>query len=103
MRDRFYCFAWSGYTMQQMRALTKKSTDAFREADATTDAAEKDALLRKAQSLAGHDALASAYSYLQKAVGLIAVTLPFAVAIGHVLTGGHGIQGSISAYYYTHM
>jgi hypothetical protein len=86
-----------------MATLTRKSSEAFREADETTDAAKKDALLRQAQRLAGHDALADAYRYLQKAVGLIAVTLPFVVAIGHVLTGGHGIQGSISAYYYTHM
>jgi len=86
-----------------MATLTQKSSEAFREADEATDAAKKDALLRAAQILAGRDALAGAYSYLQKAVGLIAVTLPFVIAIGHVLTGGHGIQGSISAYYYTHM
>ena len=48
-------------------------------------------------------AFADAYAYLQKAVGLIAVTLPFVVAIGHRLSGGKVMRGSISAYYYTHM
>jgi hypothetical protein len=86
-----------------MDTLTEKSEKAFREAEETTNEDEKEALLQKAQALAGHDALAGAYSYLQKAVGLIAVTLPFVVAIGHPLTGGHGMPGSISAYYYTHM
>jgi len=64
---------------------------------------EKEQLLREAQDLAGHSALAEAYAYLQKAVGLIAVSLPFVVAIGHRVSGGHQMQGSISAYYYTHM
>jgi hypothetical protein len=86
-----------------MATLTQQSSEVFREADQTADAGKKDALLREAQRLAGHDALAGAYSYLQKAVGLIAVTLPFVVAIGHVVTGGHGMPGSISANYYTHM
>ncbi len=31
------------------------------------------------------------------------MTLPFVVAIGHVIAGGNGLEGSISAYYYTHM
>ncbi len=44
--------------------------------------------------------LADAYSYLQKVVGIIAVVLPFVVAIGDCLIDGHGIRGSISAYYY---
>jgi hypothetical protein len=86
-----------------MSTLTEQSESAFRAATKTADAEEKEALLQKARALAGHDALAGAYSYLQKAVGLIAVTLPFVVAIGHPLTGGHGMPGSISAYYYTHM
>jgi hypothetical protein len=45
---------------------------------------------------------AAAYSYLQQVVGAIAVTLPFVLMIGNRAFGGH-IQGSISAYYYTHM
>jgi hypothetical protein len=88
---------------QQPGPLVQASTTTFLQADKETDAAEKKRLLAEAQSLAGHSALADAYAYLQKAVGLIAVTLPFVVAIGHPLTGGHGMKGSISAYYYTHM
>ena len=49
------------------------------------------------------DSSTNAYAYLQKAVGLIAVTLPFVVAIGNDMSGGHGLKGSISAYYYTHL
>jgi hypothetical protein len=51
---------------------------------------------------AGYEELAAAYSYLQKAVGLIAVTLPVVVIGGGGLSGG-GLQDSISAYYYTHL
>ncbi len=47
--------------------------------------------------------LADAYAYLQKAVGLIAVTLPVIVAIGHSISSDDGMKGSISAYYYTHL
>ena len=45
---------------------------------------------------------ASAYAYLQQVVGIIAVTLPFVLIIGNRLFGGE-LEGSISAYYYTHM
>ena len=44
--------------------------------------------------------LADAYAYLQKTVGLIAVTLPFVVSIGHAVSSSEGMKGSISAYYY---
>jgi hypothetical protein len=84
-------------------ALDQQSTTAFRQADAATDPERKEALLGEAQRLAGQSALADAYRYLQKAVGLIALTLPFVVAIGHLATGGDGLKGSISSYYYTHM
>jgi hypothetical protein len=45
---------------------------------------------------------AAAYAYLQQVVGAIAVTLPFVLMIGNRAFGGT-LQGSISAYYYTHM
>jgi hypothetical protein len=89
--------------MRAPDTLARASDAAFHAADATTNPETKDELLHQAQALAAHSALADAYSYLQKAVGLIAVTLPFVVAIGNPLTGGHGMEGSISAYYYTHM
>ena len=89
--------------MRAPETLARASDAAFHAADATANPEAKDELLHQAQALAAHSALADAYAYLQKAVGLIAVTLPFVVAIGNPLTGGHGMEGSISAYYYTHM
>jgi hypothetical protein len=59
--------------------------------------------LERAPNADGPYALADAYAFLQKAVGLIAVTLPFVVVIGNLVTGGSGLKGSISAYYYTHV
>jgi len=79
-----------------------ESSAAFHRADAAADPGKKHELLGEAQRLAGQGALSDAYSYLQKAVGLIAVTLPLVVAGGNRLSGGE-LQGSISAYYYTHM
>ncbi len=87
-----------------MSDLARQSERVFSQAAEAADPAQRGELLHRARHLAGHDALADAYGYLQKAVGLIAVTLPFAVAIGHeVLPGRGGMKGSISAYYYTHM
>ena len=86
----------------QPHPLAVESSVAFHQADVAADPATKERLLREAQSLASQSALAGAYSYLQQAVGLIAVTLPFVVAIGNELAGGK-MQGSISAYYYTHL
>jgi hypothetical protein len=50
----------------------------------------------------GEAALAAAYTYLQRAVGVIAVSLPIVVVVGNFLFGGE-LLGSISAYYYTPM
>src|SRR3954466_8451311 len=86
----------------QPHPLAVESSVVFHQADVAADPATKERLLREAQSLASQSALAGAYSYLQQAVGLIAVTLPFVVAIGNELAGGK-MQGSISAYYYTHL
>jgi len=43
------------------------------------------------------------YLGLRKAIGLIGVALPFVLALGKMLLESPGIQGSISAYYYTVM
>src|ERR1700704_1862327 len=83
--------------------LAAASSSKFHAAVATADPVKKETLLDEAQTLAGHSALADAYAYLQKAVGLIAVSLPFVVVIGHFISGGHHMEDSISAYYYTHM
>lgn len=44
--------------------------------------------------------LADAYSFLQRVVGVIALALPVAVAVGDLAIDGRGIRGSISSYYY---
>ena len=45
---------------------------------------------------------AVAYAYLQQVVGVIAVTLPLVLIVGNRFLGGE-LQGSMSAYYYTHI
>lgn len=79
-----------------------RSEQAFERAEDTPDPGARAARLAEAQRYAAASELAAAYTYLQRAVGLIAVSLPFVVSIGHAVTGGE-LQGSISAYYYTHM
>jgi hypothetical protein len=49
------------------------------------------------------DTLVLSYLELRKAVGIIGCALPFALAFGKILLQGHGIQSSISGYYYTDM
>jgi hypothetical protein len=83
--------------------LAQKSVEEFRAADATSDPGDKARSLREAQSLAAESALAAAYSHLRKAVGLIAVSLPFVVAVGNLVLFRGDFEGSISAYYHTHM
>jgi hypothetical protein len=82
--------------------LEVESSKAFEQADKVADPERKEALLQEAQDLAAQSALADAYRYLQKAVGLIAITLPFVLLIGNLLDGGE-LKGSISSYYYTNM
>jgi hypothetical protein len=43
------------------------------------------------------------YLTLRKAVGIIGVGLPFALAFGKIILQGSGLQPSISGYYYTDM
>ena len=47
--------------------------------------------------------LVLSYLGLRKAIGIIAIALPFVLAFGNMLLGGQGIQESISSYYYTGM
>lgn len=49
------------------------------------------------------DSLVLSYLDLRKAVGIIGFALPFVLALGKILLQGHGIQSSISGYYYTDM
>jgi hypothetical protein len=49
------------------------------------------------------EALSEAYRHLRIAIGLLALSLPFAVVIGKgLLDRSWVLQGSISSYYYTH-
>ena len=48
-------------------------------------------------------AFAISYLGLRKAVGIIGMCLPIVLPIGNILFQGPGIEGSISAYYYTVM
>jgi hypothetical protein len=43
------------------------------------------------------------FQRLRAAIGSLAIALPFVLPIGYIITGGNGILGSISAYYYTDM
>jgi len=83
--------------------LAEESLAAFREAEASQQPNVKAARLEAAQALAGDSALAAAYTYLQRAVGLIALFLPLTLAVGNFVFGGDELKGSISAYYYTPM
>jgi hypothetical protein len=47
--------------------------------------------------------LAMSYLTLRRAIGWIGILLPFVLAIGKICLEGPGLQGSISAYYYTVM
>jgi hypothetical protein len=47
--------------------------------------------------------LVMSYLGLRRAVGVVAVALPFVLLVGKLLIDGPGLPGSISAYYYTGM
>ncbi len=49
------------------------------------------------------DPLVLSYLGLRKAIGIIGLALPFVLALGKVIFDGSGIEGSMSAYYYTVM
>ena len=52
---------------------------------------------------AGSDSLLVSYLALRRAIGMIGVALPFALALGAIAAGNAGVQRSVSAYYYTAM
>jgi hypothetical protein len=83
--------------------LEQESRAAFDEAVHEPDAAAQAEKLREAMDAARNSALAGAYLFLQRLVGLVAVALPFVVAVGAVVLGDDGIASSISAYYYSPM
>jgi hypothetical protein len=83
--------------------LAAESAEAFRAAEVSPNPTDKAEKLEAAQDLAGDAALAAAYRYLQIAVGIIAILLPFVVVAGNYVFGSEELLGSISAYYYTAM
>ncbi len=84
-------------------AWQQKSAEDFRAAEACTDPGEKDLKLDDARNAAEQSALAAAYTYLQRAVGVIAFCLPIVLVVGNWILFNGALQGSISAYYYTSM
>src|SRR5947209_1663685 len=86
----------------ESRRLAEESAAAFEGARDSNDQAERERLFADGLAKAHDSELAAAYTYLQLAVGIIAVLLPGSLVLGHYLFGGK-LLGSISAYYYTHM
>lgn len=74
----------------------------FSDACVASSPPAQDALVDQAVELAGQSGLALAYAFLQKVVGVLAIALPFVVALGNWVAGGTA-KGSISAYYYSHL
>jgi hypothetical protein len=93
----------SGGPGSESRRLAKESEAAFQRAGEATDPAVAALEFAEGVAQAGYAELAAAYTYLQRAVGVIAVLLPATLVFGHLALGGKGLRGSISAYYYTHM
>ena len=52
---------------------------------------------------AGKEALVFSYLTLRTAIGILGIALPIVVSLGARIIFGTGLQGSISAYYYTGM
>lgn len=95
----------SGGPGAESERLAEESEAAFERAGHAPDRATAAAEFAEGVARARDAELAAAYTYLQRAVGVIAVSLPMTLAVGHLVLGGEepGLRGSISAYYYTHM
>jgi cytochrome c biogenesis factor len=55
------------------------------------------------QQSGASDSLVMSYLDLRKAIGVIGTALPFVLAFGKMALDSPGVQGSVSAYYYTVM
>lgn len=95
----------SGGPGAEAERLAEESEAAFERAQRAPDPVAKAMEFAEGVARAGDAELAAAYTYLQRAVGVIAVSLPGTLALGHLVLGGDqpGLRGSISAYYYTHL
>lgn len=83
----------------ESKRLAAASTAAFERATQAETPLETFAAVAEAVDKAGDAKLAAAYTYLQRAVGVLAVLL----VVGHGLADGQWLRESISSYYYTHM
>lgn len=92
----------SGGRGSESLRLASESLAAARRAEGADDEGERQQLLAEAVARAGDAELAAAYTYLQRAVAIIAVLLPPTLILGNFAFGGR-LLGSISSYYYTHM
>ena len=96
----------SGGPGAESERLAEESEAAFERAQQAPDPVVAAIEFAEGVARAGDAELAAAYTYLQRAVGVIAVLLPATLVVGHLVIGDTdepGLQGSISAYYYTHM
>jgi hypothetical protein len=87
----------------ESRRLAAESAAAFERAGEATNATVAAIEFAEGVEKAGDAELAAAYTYLQRAVGVIAISLPWVLFVGHFIFSDDGFPGSISAYYYTHM
>jgi hypothetical protein len=87
----------------QVGRLLAEAADAFERAASTTGAA-RDAAFLEGLDRTNQAELARAYSYLQRAVGVLSVLLPPVLLVGHQLVDDDAhLLGSVSAYYYSGM
>jgi hypothetical protein len=87
----------------ESKRLAAASTAAFQRAAEADSPQAAQAAVAEALDKAGDAKLAAAYTYLQRAVGVLAVLLVPVLVVGHRLSDHEWIRDSISSYYYTHM
>ena len=94
----------SGGPGSEAERLEEESDAAFERAAVAPDPNVKAIEFAEGLARAREAELAAAYTYLQRAVGVLAVSLPAMLVAGHrILNGDEWVRGSISSYYYTHM
>jgi hypothetical protein len=95
----------SGGPGSESERLAQESEAAFERAEEAPNPVVAAIEFAEGVARAGDAELAAAYTYLQRAVGVIAVLLPATLVVGHLLIPDDepGLRGSISAYYYTHL
>jgi hypothetical protein len=87
----------------QAEHLAEESEALFAEAAAATTEPERTRAFLEGLKKVGDAELAAAYTFLQKAIGVIAVLLPPVLLVGHAAFRGWDLLGSVSSYYYSHL